>query len=157
MRRGRRRHRRSGKRFFPQRLNETRENEDQKRDECGNEAIDAKRFYNKNLKKSEIEGNGDTDKRYRLENAAQKPVKKNKLKSCENKENAVKNDTKVSDWDAEDLRIRTFRNHIAIGQMDYITEERRIIRFVLRDVCRIGNAAESEKQYKHYSGAFHSA
>ena len=111
MRRAFRRSRRtlaSTNRFY-----ETCENEDQERDNRGGEAVDAERTDKKHLDEAEIKRGDDTDKRGRLEHAAQKSVEDDEFKRGKDKHKAVKHDAVFGEWDAEEARVLARRDDIA--------------------------------------------
>ena len=125
------------RRLRAQRLNEAREDEDEKSYKGRDETIDTKRLYDERLYENEIERSDNADERDSLEYATQESIEDDELKSGENKKNTEEKDAIFGERNIEETRILACGDRVATGEILNITEKRCAARFVLGEICRI--------------------
>lgn len=125
-------------------LDETRANENDERDECGREAVDAERINDEHLYECEIERRDDTDKRNALQCAAQELIENDKLERRKHEEDAVKDDAVLGDRHTEQIRVRARHDDIAAREIVDIADKRRATCLMLGDIRGIREPEERE-------------
>ena len=115
--------RRGRARTLPYRLNETRKDKDDKRDNRGREAIDAERPYDECLNGYGIEREGGADESDNLEGAAQKLVEDDNLKRGKDEEDSVEQNAELGDRYAENVGILARGDDITAGEILDVAEK----------------------------------
>lgn len=137
------------------RLNEAREDEDEKRYQSGNEAINTERLDDECLYESKIKRSDDPDKRDSLEYSAQEPVEDDELKSGEDKKNAEEKDAVFGERYAEEFRIFARGDNIAPREVLYVADKRFSLCLLLSQIRGIRDSQKGEEQYGDDADTLH--